>query len=89
MGLKALATELKDERTRYNDRCSVTSAYLLLQEHDPESAKDFIELLDGTESGPFIADVVTRRFKQLGVDFTLKGGPVNNHRRKGCTCGTL
>ena len=97
MGLKALSSEIRDDKERYNERCSVTQAFLLLKEHgDADDLIDFRELLadrstsggKGT-SGPEFAKIINRRFRQLAIDFELQGDPVNNHRRKGCRCGTL
>lgn len=86
MSLKDLHEAKRKQKQRQNVRCSITQAYLLFKEVSEQDAADMLDLLEGPDSGPIVAESINDRFKELGINFAVKGGPVNNHRRKGCTC---
>ena len=89
MSLKDIHQGKRQAKRAKNVRCSVTKAYLLFKAVSEEDAADMLVLLEGPDSGPMVADSINDRFKELGIDFEVKGGPINNHRRNGCTCGAV
>lgn len=90
MGLRNVAEQIRQDETT-SGRCVVGQGYRHFTRLDPEAAAEMLAMLDPSsgETAAFVARVVTARLAELGVDLEISSGSMQNHRRKGCRCGTL